>query len=119
MPDLNILNLVPDLSKLTGVPQGTLLLAIIVIMKAANIGARVIPDDATGWEGTLRKVCAIVGAYVPTRITSGVTVNDVAKAAWETPPIPGKVAVDQAIEVSGAVGERDLADLKKAIGRLP
>lgn len=90
----DIANLAPDLAKLIGVQPSTLVLLLVILVKLANMAARGIPDDATGWLGTVRTICAIVGAHVPSKVTSGVTVNDVARAALETPPIPAKVAAD-------------------------
>ena len=84
-------DIVPQIAALIGVNPSTLVLLIFVITTTANAGARLIPDDATGVLGVTRRVCKVIGVYVSSRITAGTTVNDVAKAALATPPIPGKV----------------------------
>ncbi len=43
---------------------GTLAVIVLVTNKLAEIVAKTIPDTATGWKGTLRKVCKILGTYV-------------------------------------------------------
>lgn len=57
----------------------TLLVALMVLSKAANLAARLIPDDATGFKGALRKVCVVIGVYASSRVTSGVSTADVTK----------------------------------------
>src|SRR3546814_20516430 len=42
-----------------------------------NLGGRLIPDDATGWLGFVRKICKRVGLYASNRITSKLTVNKI------------------------------------------
>jgi hypothetical protein len=89
-----LLNLVPELAKVTGVPQGTLLLFLFLLVKGANVTARLIPDDATGWKGAVRNVAALIGLYVSSRVTSGVTVTDAAKAAIGVAPAEVKAALE-------------------------
>lgn len=84
-------NLATQIGALFGVQPSTLLLYIGLITFAANTTARMIPSDATGWLKTVRQVCSVIGAYVSSRVTSGVTIEDVAKAAAATPPIPAKI----------------------------
>ena len=98
--DLNILNLMPDLSKLTGVPQGTLLLLIVIGHLVGKFGARVIPDDATGAMGYLRRACAVIGVENSSRITAGATVKDAARAALTTRDIAQKVADEAGVPVA-------------------
>lgn len=88
---MEIANLAPDLARLLGIQPSTLVLLIFVIVQLANLGARLIPNDATGFWGGVRKVCAFVGLYVSSRVTGGVTVNDVTGAALKTPAIERKV----------------------------
>jgi hypothetical protein len=87
--------LATQLGALLGVQPSTLVLYIMIVGTLANVTARLIPDTATGTLAGVRRVASIIGAYVPTRIAPGVTVNDVAKAALDTPPIPQKVEADQ------------------------
>ena len=91
---MDLSNLAPDLGKLLGLQPSTLVLLLFIITTAANAGARLIPADATGFLGVLRKACSIIGVYVQNRVTSGVTVTDVAKAALETPPITAKAQAE-------------------------
>lgn len=85
---MDIVNLLPDAAKLLGIQPSTLLLILIIITTTANRTARLIPDNATGWKGVVRMVCAVIGVNVASRIAPGITVTDVAKAALATPPIP-------------------------------
>ncbi len=93
---MGLSDLATQLGALIGVQPSTLLLFIMVITTLANTGARLIPSDATGTLGTLRKICAIIGVYVSSRVTSGVTVEDVATAAASTPPIEAKAKKEAA-----------------------
>lgn len=80
-PDLNgIEKLIPPLAQWLGVQPSTVLLLIGLIITVCNIAGRVIPDTATGPLGMIRKIAKVVGLLVPNRITSSVSVNDVAKA---------------------------------------
>lgn len=93
---MNIDNIAPQLAQLLGVDPDTLILLIMLVGTIANLGARAIPQTATGFLGGLRKACAVIGLYIPSRIAPGVTVHDVARAAYETPPIPQQVEADKA-----------------------
>ena len=78
--DLSILQaILPDAAAFLHVQPATLLFYLAFIVTSSNIATRVIPDDATGWRHNVRVVAAIVGMYVPNRVSSGITVNDVAK----------------------------------------
>lgn len=87
---MDISNIAAQIGQIFGLQPSTLVLLLFLVTTAANVGARLIPNDATGALGVLRKVCSIVGVYVSSRVTSGVTVNDVASAAATTPPIDTK-----------------------------
>jgi hypothetical protein len=95
---VDIGNIAGQLGALFGIQPSTLLLFIMIIGGAANAGARLIPQDAVGFLGSVRKVCAVIGIYIPSRVTSGVSVTDVAQAALKTPPIPQQVDADQAAD---------------------
>lgn len=88
---MDISTLAAQIGAVFGLQPSTLLLFIMIITSAANVGARLIPNDATGALGVLRQICSIIGLYVSSRVSSGVSVNDVAAAALKTPPIPAKV----------------------------
>ena len=70
---------IPDLAGLLGVDPATALSILVLIATTANLIGRGIPDDQTGWLGTIRKIAKVIGLYAPNKIESGVTVNDVAK----------------------------------------
>lgn len=59
-------------------PDALLFLTLLVVLSARAIG-NWIPDDATGLLGLLRKMAKLIGFYVGNRVTSGVSVNDVAR----------------------------------------
>lgn len=73
------------LSQLTGLQPATLVLLGGLIITISNVVSRLIPDDATGFLGAIRIVTKLLGANVASRITSGVTVNDVTRSLLQTP----------------------------------
>lgn len=76
---MNIEHLIPDLAKLLGLDPSTVLFLLGVIVSVSNLLGRVIPDDAVGPLGVVRKVAKIIGLYVPNTIAAGVTVNQVCR----------------------------------------
>lgn len=81
-------DLVTTISNLTGIqPAVLVLIGGIIVMVCGAIG-RAIPDDATGWQGTVRKVAKFVGFVVSPRISKGLSVNDVAKGVVASNAIP-------------------------------
>ena len=89
----------------TGIAPATLVLWLGLLVSAANVTSRLIPDDAVGWLGVMRKIAKIIGMYVSNRVTSGVTANDILRGAidsgvkglsreefMETPPEPNPPA---------------------------
>ena len=59
-----------------------------------NIAGRVIPDSATGWLGTTRKMCKIMGmVFIQNRVLPGFTVGDMAMDAHGTAQGPGVASV--------------------------
>src|SRR3546814_20802821 len=70
---------IPDLAKLLGVEPSTALLIVGLLIALMNLGGRLIPDDATGWLGVVRKICKLVGLYASNRIRSKLTVNKIAE----------------------------------------
>ncbi len=65
---------------------------LAVIVAAANLIGRAIPDDATGFLGVIRKIAKVAGLYLSNRISSGVSVNAVVKESADSlnliEPIP-------------------------------
>lgn len=91
---------IPMIASHLGLAPATMVFLIFCVNQGAKIIGRLIPNDAIGWQGTLRNLCAIIGADPSSRVTSGVTVQDVAAASLTTPPITEKVeaATDVPIE---------------------
>jgi hypothetical protein len=73
-----------------GIDPTTLVLLLGVLVAFCNLAGRVIPDDATGWLGGVRKICKVVGLYVSNRVISGVSVNDTARAVAGASAITSK-----------------------------
>src|SRR3546814_10140508 len=93
---------IPDLAKLLGVEPSTALLIVGLLIALMNLGGRLIPDDATGWLGFVRKICKLVGLYASTRITSKMTVNKIAET---TVPIVNELG-EQIERVKAFPGDR-------------
>lgn len=85
-------NLAPDLAKLFGVQPSTLVLLLIIVNRVAAAAARSIPNDAVGFWGFVRQLCAILGTEVASKVTKGVTVGDAARAVIETPALAKRIA---------------------------
>jgi len=88
---MDIAMLAPEVAKFLGVSPSTLVLLLLVATTVARAVSRAIPDDATGFAAFVRRLTAVVGVEVAAKVSSGVTVKDVARAAMEVPPIPAKV----------------------------
>lgn len=89
---MGISDLAPELAKFLHLQPSTLVLFIVVLNIACRAITRAIPDDAVGWLGAVRRATAVIAAEVDAKVTSGVTVKDVARASLATPPITDKVA---------------------------
>lgn len=88
--------LIPEIAKRLHVAPSSLVFWVFAINIAARAIARRIPNDATGFWGFVRQTATILGVEVASRVTSGVTVGDVAKASLKVPPIPQQLAADEA-----------------------
>lgn len=84
-----------------GIDPITMLAILGLVVALSNVIGRLIPDDAVGTLGFIRKVAKAIGLYVSNRVSSGVSVNQVAKAA---------IGVEQ---------EHPVVDLMKESGALP
>lgn len=82
------------LSQLTGLQPATLVLLGGVIITVSNALSRLIPDDATGFLGFVRSVTKLIGVNISSRVTSGVTISDVARTLLAAPDSKQEV-VDQ------------------------
>lgn len=78
--------------KLWGLHGTSLIVTLLLVSFVCQAVGKIIPEDATGWKGALRKVCKVVGIYVSNRITSGVSTADVARATLNTGTVPVEVA---------------------------
>jgi hypothetical protein len=96
----NVLN---ALATLFGVDPSTFLLIVGLVVCVCNLAGRYIPDDATGTLGVVRKIAKVLGLYLSNRVSSGVSVNDTARAVAGasaitvkspgSPPITSKVSL--------------------------
>lgn len=77
---MDIADIIPEIAQHLGIQPSSLVFWLGIVTFLANTTARYIPQDATGWQGTVRKIAAIIGVYVPSRVSAGVSVTDVAKA---------------------------------------
>lgn len=100
------------ISQLTGLQPATLVLLGGIIITVSNVLSRVIPDDATGFLGAIRLIAKVVGANVSSRVTSGVTVNDVAKSLLNTND--SKPEVEAALKVTGALPSPGVAGVTRS-----
>lgn len=57
----------------------SILAKVALVSLVANAIGRLIPDSATGIPGFIRKVCKVIGIYVPNRITPQDSTVSVAK----------------------------------------
>lgn len=73
-------DLIPPVAQFFGVEPSTVLLFLAITVTAANLIGRLIPDDAVGWLGTIRKIAKTIGLFIPNRIAPGIGVDAVAKA---------------------------------------
>lgn len=99
MDGFKIEDYIPNLAAFLGVEPSTALLLVVTLVALANLAGRLIPDDATGFLGLVRKLCKIIGLYASNRIASGLTVNEVART---TVPIIEQVG-DQLDKVESVV----------------
>lgn len=99
MNGFNIEDYIPNLAAWLGVEPSTALLLLAFLVALANLVGRLIPDDATGILGVVRKLCKVIGLYASNRIASGLTVNEVART---TVPIIEQVG-DQLDKVESVV----------------
>lgn len=101
--DLSALEmLIPDIAGWLNIQPSTLLLYLIILSTGANVISRIIPDDVTGFWGQVRRVCTIIGAYTPNRVTRGITVNDVARSIVTT---AADEVIDAAVESDTLIPE--------------
>lgn len=77
-------HLIPNLAAFFNVDPATILLIVTIFVALCNLTGRIIPDDATGVLGTVRKVCKLIGLYASNRVTKGVSVNSVASVLLES-----------------------------------
>lgn len=62
-----------------GLDADTLFGLLAFGMLLSQLVAKLIPDDATGILGLVRKIAKVLGAYASNRVKAGVSVNDLSK----------------------------------------
>lgn len=67
-----------------GIRPISLLALTLLAMGLFNLAGRLIPDNATGWLGVVRKACKILGIFIQNRVLSGVSVGELALHAAGT-----------------------------------
>lgn len=92
---MDLSSLMTALGQQFGIQPSTMVFYLFLLNRAADIIARLIPDNSTGWLAVVRKVAAVIGTHVSSRIAPGVSVNDVATATL-TPAVEKKVAANAA-----------------------
>lgn len=82
-----------------GISGTSVMVTLLVVSTICNTIARAIPEDATGWKGVVRQICKIIGLYVSSRVTNGISVTDVARSMVQAPPSDPQTdaAIDQRI----------------------
>lgn len=83
-----------EVATVLGIPPAAIPIILGVIYLSAKAISRLIPDNATGWKGTLRNVAGVISVDISSRIAPGITIASVAKAAAVTPPIPAKIEAE-------------------------
>lgn len=96
--------LIPDVAGYLHMQPSSVLFFLGVIITGANALGRLIPNDATGFRGYVRAVCRFIGIVVANRVTSGVTMNDVAmKIIGNSLPESVNTAITNAASAPGAL----------------
>lgn len=67
------------LGEVLGMHGDSAVLVTVGTVAVANVVGRVIPDDAKGILGVVRKVAKVVGLYASNRVKSGKSVNTVVR----------------------------------------
>jgi hypothetical protein len=100
---MNDTDFIPLIASHLGVSASTLVFLIFCLNQAAKVGSRIIPNDATGSWAILRNLCAVLGADPSSRLTNGVSVQDVTTQLLTPPadkPVAQKVADAKGVPVS-------------------
>lgn len=98
------------LEQTTGIESASWVFFFTLAVMICNFISRKIPDDATGFLGFLNAVTKLIGLYTSNKVSSGVTVNDVAKATvQEVPKVAKSVIEDRIAESVQPLVSRDPA----------
>lgn len=73
-------HLIPDVAGWLNVEPATLVALIGFVLGACNLAGRLIPDDAEGVLGWVRRICKFLGVCASNRVSSGVKTSDVIKS---------------------------------------
>ena len=106
------------LPSILGLDPGTFALLLGIVMLAANVTSKVIPESATGTLGVVRKISSIIGVSLSNRITPNVTQKDISKAvAAGIPDASVKAAAESLSDaVETGVGSAEFAASVVAVG---
>lgn len=83
---MDINSILPFIATRLGLNPETLVALIGIIIAVANLLGKTIPSSATGFLGVVRKICLVIGLYVPQQVTSNVSVKNVSEAVAATLP---------------------------------
>lgn len=114
---------IATIAHLLGVPAAYVPLILMIIVAVSNIIGKLIPESATGWLGTARKIANIIGLYVSNRITPNITQSDVTKSIAATVPdmtiIRSAEGLPKAVETGVQAGAVARAIVDAASGKTP
>ena len=95
------MDIIDLITRFLGIDAEYLALILGIVIAVCNLIGKAIPDSATGFLGTLRKIAKVLGLYIGNRITTNVSANDTARALVAT--IPDNVITHAASKLPSAV----------------
>lgn len=88
---MNPLDSIADaLFNLLGLEGTSLLTVLVAVALVAQLVARLIPDDAGGVLGIVRKIASVLGLYASNRVSSGISLKTIAGAVVNNEIVPTK-----------------------------
>lgn len=66
-PIINLIRTLADTFGVSPAVMAGLLAVLVAISKVAEFVGKLIPDSATGFWAIVRKVCKVIGVYIPNR----------------------------------------------------
>lgn len=108
--------LIPNVAGWLHVEPATVVALIGFILGSCNLAGRLIPDDADGWLGMVRKACKFLGAYASNRVSTGVKTSDVINSVvGEQVSAAAKVAIREKADQAGALIPAVIEDVKNEV----